>query len=181
MNTLTIVLCFSRWKIADLQARVPRYELCRSAIFEKSRKCVQNQDLGDICGIWSGLKGSFQAWDQVLKMPSKSWHFSEILMFLCEWWSIVFTSSTSKIICIRRPTPIWKYVASGRASKWERIWVNNVRRERILKYLHTFPWFFSKIADLQAHSAALGAALWACRSAIFQRLKHKTMVKVVKS
>ena len=40
---------------------------------------------------------------------------------------------------------------------------------------------FSKIADPQARSAALGAALRACRSAIFQRLKHKTMVKVVKS
>ena len=32
---------------------------------------------------------------------------------------------------------------------------------------------FSKIADLQARSAALGAALRACISAIFQSLKHE--------
>ena len=37
------------------------------------------------------------------------------------------------------------------------------------------------MADLQARSAALGAALRACRSAIFQRLKSKIAVKVFKS
>ena len=34
-------------------------------------------------------------------------------------------------------------------------------RKCLLKDLHTFVWFFQKIADLQARSAALGAALWA--------------------
>ena len=40
---------------------------------------------------------------------------------------------------------------------------------------------FSKIADLQARGAALGAALRACRSAVFQRLKSQIAVKVFES
>ena len=51
------------------------------------------------------------------------------------------------------------------------------------EYIQTCTHFldFSKTADLQARSAALGAALRACRSAVFQRLKSKIVVKVVKS
>ena len=43
------------------------------------------------------------------------------------------------------------------------------------KYLHTFWSFFSKIADLQARIAALGAAMWACISAIFQQLQYPSI------
>ena len=44
--------------------------------------------------------------------------------------------------------------------------------QRLAKKYHDF----SKIADLQARSAALGAALWACISAIFQLLKRSIIL-----
>ena len=49
---------------------------------------------------------------------------------------------------------------------------------KISAYSHVV--VFSKIADLQARSAALGAALRACRSAVFQQIKHKITVEVDK-
>ena len=58
----------------------------------------------------------------------------------------------------------------------ENLYARNVYSNMCTRFLD-----FSKIADLQARSTALGAALRACRSAIFQWLKHETMVTVVKA
>ena len=47
------------------------------------------------------------------------------------------------------------------------------KKKKYPKACRHFYNFFQKIADLQARSAALGAALWACISAIFQQLNDK--------
>ena len=139
-TALTIVLCFNRWKTADIQAHsaAPSAALraCRSAVFE--RNCDHS------C--------------KPLK-KEKGFYGSGALTFSCEGppkWYVFGHGPPSQNISFQGPPR-------------SKIWVTNVRFENtyIQRFAHIFT-TFSKIADLQARSAALGAALWACISAIFQ-------------
>ena len=94
-----------------------------------------------------------------------------------QWFSIFFMSRTPKIRWNLAAGPSSQNVLfQGQPPRKKDLSENPIRCEYIFKHVHAF----SKIADLQARSAALGAVLRACRSAVFQRLKHKIMVKVVK-
>ena len=109
-----------------------------------------------------------------------SWH-PELFVFGCEppiWNDVVpgtfplniSRQTTQKMTCILATNAHLTICCSRDLPPPEaKIWIENVHSERI--YIQRFaPHFldFSKIADLQSS--------WACRSAIFQRLKHNIML-----
>ena len=91
--------------------------------------------------------------------------FRKILKFLYQWCSI-FHVKDSKNYMYLAADPHLNTLLFQRPHQKQRFDLKMTLKvySKFATHFHDF----SKIADLQAHSAPLGGTLWTCRSAIFQ-------------
>ena len=143
--------------------RVPRYELVDLLFLRNSENVVQIFEYiyvfkVNICNSNLFSCGFYKRLLNILKT-----FFWKNLCCYNQWFLDFFHFKDPKMRCIWPRTPISKYVVPGTPQKQR---VENVCL-KICTHFHDF----SKIVDLQAHSAAPSAALRACRSAIFIIIK----------